>query len=50
MTACTTCGGYGMRHDPIAHGAEPTWTDCRTCLGAGSIRDTEEDRAAWGEP
>jgi hypothetical protein len=25
MTDCTLCGGYGNRHDPIAHGAEPTW-------------------------
>ena len=22
---CQTCGGYGMRHDPIAHDPEPTW-------------------------
>jgi hypothetical protein len=25
MTACTLCGGYGNRHDPIAHGNEPFW-------------------------
>lgn len=23
MSGCRTCGGYGMRHDPIAHDAEP---------------------------
>jgi DnaJ-class molecular chaperone len=29
-----------MKHDPIAHDAEPTWITCRTCLGDGCIRDT----------
>ena len=23
MTGCQTCGGYGDKHDPVAHGAEP---------------------------
>jgi hypothetical protein len=22
VNGCTICGGYGMKHDPIAHGAE----------------------------
>jgi hypothetical protein len=28
MTGCQTCGGFGNRHDPIAHGEEP-----RGCRG-----------------
>lgn len=27
MTVCQTCGGFGMRHDPIAHDAEAQSTD-----------------------
>lgn len=22
MTGCQTCGGFGMHHDPVAHGTE----------------------------
>jgi len=22
MTGCPTCGGYGMHHDPVAHGTD----------------------------
>jgi DnaJ-class molecular chaperone len=39
VSGCHTCGGYGMRHDPIAHGTEPTWLTCPRCKGDGCVRD-----------
>lgn len=40
MTGCQTCGGFGNRHDPVAHGTsgEPEtghWEACTACRGAG---------------
>ena len=39
MTGCQTCGGYGMHHDPVAHGWVPEWITCETCKGEQTIRD-----------
>ena len=39
MTGCQTCGGFGNRHDPVAHDAEPGWVTCPTCKGDGCVRD-----------
>lgn len=54
MTACLLCGGYGNRHDPIAHDAEERATDepCVTdwlCLPGAHLRfgecvEAEEER------
>lgn len=39
-SACTTCGGYGNRHDPIAHSE---WVTCSVCKGEGVVRRDEFD-------
>lgn len=39
VTACALCGGYGMKHDPIAHDAEPPWITCPECDGEGTVLD-----------
>ena len=31
VSACRTCGGYGMRHDPVAHGWEPGEDESNSC-------------------
>jgi hypothetical protein len=62
VNGCTTCGGFGNRHDPAAHGQEPErhnwqpwrydtgrdqwWRDC-----ADPNCDATEGRAGWfGQP
>ena len=42
MTGCETCGGYGNRHDPIAHNWAPEWVTCPTCKGEQTIRDAHD--------
>jgi DnaJ-class molecular chaperone len=39
MTGCRTCGGYGNRHDPIAHNCVTEWITCPGCNGDGCVRD-----------
>jgi DnaJ-class molecular chaperone len=39
VNGCQTCGGYGNRHDLIAHGSGPTWVTCPICNGDGCVRD-----------
>jgi len=43
MNGCTTCGGFGNRHDPIAHGEAPDWITCPTCKGERTTRRGEFD-------
>jgi DnaJ-class molecular chaperone len=43
MTGCTTCGGFGQHHDPIAHDWAPAWVICETCKGEQTIRRGEFD-------
>jgi DnaJ-class molecular chaperone len=43
VNGCTICGGYGMKHDPIAHDAEPDWVMCPACNGDGTVRRGEFD-------
>jgi DnaJ-class molecular chaperone len=31
-----------MKHDPIAHDAEPAWVTCQLCDGDGCTRDTND--------
>lgn len=42
MRACQTCGGYGMKHDPVAHDAEP-------CDHDWISRGHEESGDEWAE-
>jgi DnaJ-class molecular chaperone len=41
VTDCRTCGGYGNRHDPIAHGWVTEWITCPGCDGDGCVRWSE---------
>ena len=43
MNGCTTCGGFGGHHEPIAHNWAVPWVTCPTCKGEQTIRRGEFD-------
>jgi hypothetical protein len=54
MTGCLTCGGYGNRHDPIAHDAEreaavtePICPDCQSHEDGSFTCDPSRERCPY---